>query len=225
MPHLRTINLGSRSLLEKSRGSELEYSTRSMCSYLARHGEIKAPASLLLIELVSKMNEVKPPSIADSTLRVRVASSLDELSDFLDSAESDRAAQTISWITKAFQMAVEHNIFEESALEQLQQAGERAKQEGYSHIYPTAKPAFTPNRKWSATLMLDHGVTETIGRLQIADRSGQMHSEHEVFRTRPDELMFRMWLVRPKWLSNTTVEVIPKPWATQCKPFKLDISD
>lgn len=195
-----------------------------MCSYIARQGEIETPVSMLLIKLEPMTKEIRLPSVLDSTLSIQFTSSMDEVSDFLASSESERAAKTIGWITKAFKLVVEHNVYEVTALEQLHQVAGYAKQNEYAHIYPTAKPAFTPNRKWSATLIIDHRVTEAIGILQVAERSGQLRSSHEVFRTRPDELMFRMWLVRPKWVSNTSVEVIPKSWASGYKPFRLDVT-
>lgn len=209
---LRTISINAIKQLGKPGNSEFAYTTRSMCSFVVMHSPpiIMKSSSLLAISLVRGDDNSVGARLLPDMHSCEVELLVDIGQGYLTKSAEQKNESVIFWIESALESCYVAGFISGEAMESVRRVVADAGSRGYRHCYGVARPSASPSGKLRAFIEVNHKSDVATGELVVLSKSGGEMFRELVFRERPDELLFDHWRVRPVWLDENRVRIVPK---------------
>ncbi|GEM_PF-4973761 len=210
---VNTIKVGPPENLTREQASDLGYRTRFVCNFLARCSRIESSAAtLLLIDLNDRW--LRNAQSTTESVIARVVPTKETIEALLAAVDKKFVAELVSvLVEQGTAFGEEEGLVGEGSVEKIRSSMEEFRDLEYRNLYPGSQKSFSPNRLRYAQVLIDLGLMESIGYLVVSEKAGNECCRHELFRVRPDELLYAKWLVKPKWISPDTICVQPKSWS------------
>ena len=157
----------------------------------------------ILVECLDEINDSRVLDLLDVTV-VQVQFNVDS---FFLLNEKEKKETTFHLLNEGIKKIIDEKKWDSEPFEKAKQA---CLEVNFKNEWEWKKTASSPNRKYKASVKIEHDVEEARGYLLVRDKKQNLISSKEVFKTRPNEWIFDHFFGKIVWENNETVHLIDR---------------